>query len=81
LKEKTKEILVTSETRENDNRIHMAIIGKPNAGKSTLLNGFMKKVVSKVENIPGTTRDYVVGEFIVEKKKYVVYDTAGIRKK
>jgi len=81
LKEKTKEILITSETRENDNRIHMAIIGKPNAGKSTLLNTFMKKTVSKVENIPGTTRDYIVGEFTIEKKKYVVYDTAGIRKK
>jgi len=81
LKEKTKEILITRETRENDNRIHMAIIGKPNAGKSTLLNTFMKKTVSKVENIPGTTRDYIVGEFTIEKKKYVVYDTAGIRKK
>ena len=81
MKEKTKEVLITSETRENDSRIHMAIIGKPNAGKSTLLNAFMKKTVSKVENIPGTTRDYVVGEFLREKKKYVVYDTAGIRKK
>jgi GTP-binding protein len=59
----------------------MAIIGKPNAGKSTLLNAFMKKTVSKVESIPGTTRDYIVGEFLQEKKKYVVYDTAGIRKK
>ncbi|MEI7920033.1 MAG: GTPase, partial [bacterium] len=64
-----------------DNRIHMAIIGKPNAGKSTLLNKFMRKIVSKVDNIPGTTRDYIIGEFKVEKKKYVVYDTAGIRKK
>ncbi len=81
LKEKTKEILVTSEKKIQDNRIHMAIIGKPNAGKSTLLNTFMKKIVAKVESIPGTTRDYIVGEFIVDKKKYVVYDTAGIRKK
>jgi tRNA modification GTPase len=59
----------------------MAIIGKPNAGKSTLLNALMKKTVSKVESIPGTTRDYIIGEFTMEKKKYVVYDTAGIRKK
>ena len=83
LKEKVAETeaLTTSETNIQDNRIHMAIIGKPNAGKSTLTNAFMKKVISKVENIPGTTRDYVVGEFKVEKKKYVVYDTAGIRKK
>lgn len=83
LKETTKEAeaLVTSETQVQDNRIHMAIIGKPNAGKSTLLNALMKKTVSKVENIPGTTRDYIVGEFTMERKKYVVYDTAGIRKK
>ena len=81
LKEKTEEVLVTKENKAPDNRIHMAIIGKPNAGKSTLLNAFMKKTISKVENIPGTTRDYIVGEFTAEKKKYVVYDTAGIRKK
>lgn len=81
LKDKTKEVLVTNESNIQDNRIHMAIIGKPNAGKSTLLNAFMKKTVSKVESIPGTTRDYIIGEFMVDKKKYVVYDTAGIRKK
>lgn len=73
--------LSMTKTAESDNRIHLAIIGKPNAGKSTLLNTFMKKTVSKVENIPGTTRDYIIGEFKVGKKKYVVYDTAGIRKK
>ncbi len=72
---------LTIDISKPDNKIHMAIIGKPNAGKSTLLNNFMKKTVSKVENIPGTTRDYVIGEFKVDKKKYVVYDTAGIRKK
>ncbi len=73
--------LPMAKTAETDNRIHMAIIGKPNAGKSTLLNAFMKKTVAKVENIPGTTRDYIIGEFTVDRKKYVVYDTAGIRKK
>ena len=75
------DLVLPTKTAETDNRIHLAIIGKPNAGKSTLLNSFMKKTVSKVENIPGTTRDYIIGEFKVEKKKYVVYDTAGIRKK
>jgi len=57
--EETKERL-PAKTPETDNRIHMAIIGKPNSGKSTLLNTFMKKIVSKVENIPGTTRDYII---------------------
>ena len=61
--------------------IHLAIIGKPNAGKSTLLNTLMKKTLAKVENKPGTTRDYIAGRFTLQKKKYIVYDTAGIRKK
>lgn len=61
--------------------IHIAIIGKPNAGKSTLLNTLMKKNIAKVENKPGTTRDYIAGRFTFQKKKYIVYDTAGIRKK
>ncbi len=61
--------------------IHLAIIGKPNAGKSTLLNTLMKRTVSKVESTPGTTRDYISGRFTLDRKKYVVYDTAGIRKK
>ncbi|EKD25550.1 MAG: hypothetical protein ACD_80C00025G0004, partial [uncultured bacterium (gcode 4)] len=43
---KEAEVLVTTETAIQDNRIHMAIIGKPNSGKSTLINAFMKKVVS-----------------------------------
>lgn len=80
-RETGEDLVLPAKTTETDNRIHLAIIGKPNAGKSTLLNSFMKRTVSKVENIPGTTRDYIIGEFKVDKKKYVVYDTAGIRKK
>lgn len=90
----TKKSLITQLVKEGDPELqgqgydtkkepgtHIAIIGKPNAGKSTLLNTLMKKTVAKVENKPGTTRDYVAGRFILDKKKYVVYDTAGIRKK
>lgn len=73
--------LPMTKTTKTDNRIHLAIIGKPNAGKSTLLNTLVGKPLAKVENIPGTTRDYVTGEFVLDKKKYKVYDTAGIRKK
>jgi len=66
---------------KNESGTHIAIIGKPNAGKSTLLNTLMKKTIAKVENKPGTTRDYVAWRFMLNKKKYIVYDTAGIRKK
>lgn len=81
MKDKTNEILPAKQAQKDPNFIHLAIIGKPNAGKSTLLNTLIGKPLAKVENIPGTTRDYVTGEFILNKKKYKVYDTAGIRKK
>ncbi len=63
-----------------DKGIPIAILGKPNAGKSTLLNTLVGKQLSKVENIPGTTRDYVMGSFVMNKKTYTIYDTAGIKK-
>ena len=59
----------------------IAILGKPNVGKSTLLNTFVGKELSKVENISGTTRDYVIGAFNYDGRKYAIYDTAGIKKK
>ncbi len=81
MKERMKKILPGKQAQKDPNFTHLAIIGKPNAGKSTLLNTLVGKPLAKVENIPGTTRDYVTGEFVLEKKKYKVYDTAGIRKK
>lgn len=63
-----------------DNGIPIAILGKPNAGKSTLLNTLVGKQLSKVENVPGTTRDYVVWSFNVGNVPYTIYDTAGIKK-
>jgi len=46
-----------------------------------LLNTLAKKQLAKVENISGTTRDYIVGDFLYNKKHYTVYDTPGLRKK
>lgn len=60
--------------------IPIAILGKPNAGKSTLLNTLVGTDLAKVENVPGTTRDYVVWSFEINKKTYTIYDTAGIKK-
>lgn len=61
--------------------IAIAIMWKPNVGKSTLLNKFVGKYLSKVENLPWTTRDYIVGSFEYWKQKYTIYDTAGIKNK
>jgi len=69
------------EKKVSDPGIPLAILGKPNVGKSTLLNTFVGKEMSKVENVSGTTRDYVVGSFKYDNRKYAIYDTAGIKKK
>ena len=65
---------------ENE-KIKVAIIGKPNVGKSSLLNRILGQERSIVSNIAGTTRDAIDSEFSNEFGDYVLIDTAGIRKK
>lgn len=59
----------------------LTILGKPNAGKSTLLNRLTGNDLSIVSPIPGTTRDIVEGWFEFQGKRIRLLDTAGIRKK
>ena len=69
---------------ENDNDedvIKVAIIGKPNVGKSSLVNKILGENRMIVSNIAGTTRDAIDSEFENEFGKYVFIDTAGIRRK
>ena len=66
---------------EEEDVIKIAIVGKPNAGKSSLVNrllGYDRVIVS---NIAGTTRDAIDTELTVGGDRYVLIDTAGIRKK
>ncbi|MEI7478418.1 MAG: GTP-binding protein [bacterium] len=60
--------------------IPIAIAGKPNAGKSTLMNTIANQIVSHVSEKPGTTLDYLVTDVLLGKQLYRLYDTAGIRK-
>ena len=67
---------------ENDNEvIKVAIIGKPNVGKSSLVNKILGENRVIVSDIAGTTRDAIDSEFENEFGKYIFIDTAGIRKK
>ncbi|GAB4539855.1 MAG: ribosome biogenesis GTPase Der [Thermodesulfovibrionia bacterium] len=59
----------------------IAIVGRPNVGKSTLVNSLLGKDRMIVSPIPGTTRDAVDSICSYYKKRYVIVDTAGIRRK
>ncbi len=59
--------------------IRIAIVGNPNAGKSTILNALVKEERAIVSEIPGTTRDYIEETFFLEGYLFRVIDTAGIR--
>ncbi len=61
--------------------IKIAILGKPNTGKSTLMNLLTGRDISIVSPIAGTTRDVMRGTFIYKGTEYTVLDTAGIRRK
>lgn len=64
-----------------DDRVKVAVIGKPNAGKSSIINRILGEERLIVSDVPGTTRDAVNTLLDNEYGKYVFIDTAGIRKK
>ena len=66
---------------EEDKSLKIAIVGKPNAGKSSLVNRLLGQERSIVTPMAGTTRDAIDTLFERNGKKYTIIDTAGIRKK
>lgn len=70
-----------SDENAEDDAIRVAVIGKPNAGKSSLVNRILGETRVIVSEVAGTTRDAVDSRFENEYGKYVFIDTAGIRRK
>ena len=70
-----------TEETEADDSIKVAVIGKPNVGKSSLINRILGEKRVIVSDVAGTTRDAVDTEFENEKGHYVFIDTAGIRRR
>ena len=70
-----------TETEEDDETIKVAIVGKPNAGKSSLINKILGEERLIVSDIAGTTRDAIDTYVTRDDKDYVFIDTAGLRRK
>jgi len=78
--------MICLEFRENDNeyvddRLKFCIIGRPNVGKSSLMNALLNEERVVVSNVAGTTRDSIDSIVKYNKEEFVVIDTAGMRKR
>ena len=71
----------TAGEEEEDDRIRVAIVGKPNVGKSSIINKLLGENRLIVSDIAGTTRDAVDTEVTYQDREYVFIDTAGLRRK
>ena len=67
--------------KEDNQTTSLTIIGRPNAGKSTLFNALLNKERSTVSDLPGTTRDKIEENLEANDRKYLITDTAGIPRK
>ncbi len=69
------------EEEEDDEYIRIAMVGKPNVGKSSLINRLLGEERVIVSNVPGTTRDAIDSYLENELGKFILVDTAGVRRK
>lgn len=81
LDEVVKDFDTLMEDEEDDEYIRIAMIGKPNVGKSSLINKLLGEERNIVSNVPGTTRDAIDSYLETEEGKFILIDTAGLRRK
>ena len=81
LEEVVKHFDTLPDTEEEDDVVRVAIVGKPNVGKSSIINKLIGENRLIVSDIAGTTRDAIDTDVTYNKKKYTFIDTAGLRRK
>lgn len=72
---------VEDDDQEDESTIRIAVIGRPNAGKSTLINALIKQDRLVTSSLPGTTRDSIRVPFQFNNNDFILIDTAGVRRK
>jgi len=77
----TESFAQSDDDEETDSRLKLAIVGKPNVGKSSLVNALLGKERNIVTEIPGTTRDAIDSVLKYQKEEILLIDTAGLRRK
>ncbi|MEG0994927.1 MAG: ribosome biogenesis GTPase Der [Bacilli bacterium] len=70
-----------AEEKDLDTRLKISVIGRPNVGKSSLINAILDEERVVVSDIAGTTRDAIDTSFMYQKQEFVIIDTAGLRKR
>jgi len=73
--------VIATESAPNDGRIRIAIIGRPNVGKSTLVNRLIGEERVIASDMPGTTRDSIFVPFARDERQFTLIDTAGVRRR
>ena len=77
----TEDFETTDELPEEEKRIKIAIVGRPNAGKSSIVNALLNEERVIVSDVSGTTRDSIDSYVTYNNREFTIVDTAGIRKK
>ncbi len=77
----TEDFETTDELPEEEKRIKIAIVGRPNAGKSSIVNALLNEERVIVSDVSGTTRDSIDSYVTYNNREFIIVDTAGIRKK
>jgi len=75
------EVVITGDEESRENPFKIAIVGRPNVGKSSLINAILKDERTIVSDVAGTTRDAVDVPYERDGQNYLLIDTAGIRRK